>query len=755
MLTERLNRHNLFYYINHTQSEKLDPQDRTNALVGSIFIGVITAGLAQLGSLIYYSRFCQCCRVKTSSSLNINLPTPPPIPPHGPKLSSPPLPPAPEFLSEINRKNKQKTPTSNIKITHVLAQNIVGFIGFNKTDLHNLALVSKEWKAAVNSSSPIRCLSFVQQMRQKMQPEESQEAEPKVKEKLSKDWDHTYEENFSERAGMGNVYAKVDPDYAVLKQLLRGECDPKLLENKAFKYLITENVILLAKAASTHPEIMDLISSPDLKQTALGLAKYFRILSSQDRAKTEKADLSIFNKIALELQEALAELNVRTQTNKDVVFAVVESVYVGAGNINPIFLNDEDIAFSLVRQNGTNLKWVDAKFRKSWKFAWAALDNAGSALRYVDDSIKMNMTRDHLLAIAKKHPALLEVLPIYLQNDEEFFVAVVSENGDAIDAANEGMKKNERVALTALKNAKTGMAYRALDASLKSRKDILLAAIRKNMTDAVDETTFAWREDIDVALALVNNGYEGEDAYIIPHARAIIKAAKTLLGEAFDPNDLHSLVCNSTVMQTAAAQKPGVFLYMDASLWEDKIDGELRAAILTAIANEREVYSYVGSKLKKDITFVRDAYNENSTIDTYIEDIGLGLAMVNAEGYDTGGDNPSICREAEILIDAAKSVGVNDLQNLHGLLSNKAVMLAAAMKMSKMFKYIDVELWKDPEVIAAVLTAIAMYHNVYQDVTPELAKNIEFADKALKANKEVWSLLDTSFQIELKAKGKA
>jgi len=66
MNTERLSATNFFYYMNHPHSEDLDARDHTKCLVRSIALGIFTGGFFHLISFLYYSRFCKCCRVKSS-----------------------------------------------------------------------------------------------------------------------------------------------------------------------------------------------------------------------------------------------------------------------------------------------------------------------------------------------------------------------------------------------------------------------------------------------------------------------------------------------------------------------------------------------------------------------------------------------------------------------------------------------------------------------------------------------------------------
>ena len=105
-----------------------------------------------------------------------------------------------------------------------------------------------------------------------------------------------------------------------------------------------------------------------------------------------------------------------------------------------------------------------------------AVKEDGNALEYADESLKKD--KEIVMAAVKQDGYALQYADESLKKDREIVLAAVKQNCDALEYADESLKKNKEIVMAAVKQ--DGRALEYADESLKKNKEIVMAAVKQD-----------------------------------------------------------------------------------------------------------------------------------------------------------------------------------------------------------------------------------------------------------------------------------
>ncbi len=310
-------------------------------------------------------------------------------------------------------------------------------------------------------------------------------------------------------------------------------------------------------------------------------------------------------------------------------------------------------------------KYLPPDWSKNPRIAKVMMSQNGMALEDADESFKQD--KEIVLAAVKQNGEALKYASESLQKDKEIVLAAVKQKGWALLYASESLKKDKEIVLTAIRQY--GGALKHVDESFKEDKDIVLTAV-KQYGLALQYASESFIKDKEIVLTAIRR-----------HGRALKYADKRFKAD------------KDIVM--AAVQKNGkAIIYADEKLKTDK------KIVMTAIEQNAFALSFVDKQFKSNKQVVLEAVKED----------GLVLRYADEQ-----------------------------------LKSNKDIVLEAVKQDGMALQYASEQLKADQEV---VMVAINQNGLALQYADKQLQSNQEIALVAVRQNP--WALRNIINQPELK-----
>ena len=285
--------------------------------------------------------------------------------------------------------------------------------------------------------------------------------------------------------------------------------------------------------------------------------------------------------------------------------------------------------------------------------------------------------------------------------DRDEVLAAVKEDGNALEYADESLKKNKEIVMAAVKQDGRTLDY--ADESLKKNKDIVMAAVKQGGWETLDYADESLKKNKEIVMAAVKqNGWalQYADDSLKKDREIVLAAVKQNCG-ALDYAD-ESLKKDKGIVLAGVKQNGNALQDADESLKKDK------EIVMAAVKQDGRTLKYADKSLKKDRQIV--------------------LAAVKQNGYALQDADKSLKKDKEIVM-AALNKHYWSLEDLDKSLRNDKEVVMAALKFDDCdIRYADDNLKADREVVLAAL----------KKSNPNSSFSaLEFADESLKADREI------------------
>ena len=158
----------------------------------------------------------------------------------------------------------------------------------------------------------------------------------------------------------------------------------------------------------------------------------------------------------------------------------------------------------------------------------AAVSNDGSALDYADDVLKAD--REIVLAAVSNYGGALRYADAALKADRDVVLAAVSQNGNTLEYANKALKADREVVLAAVSN--NGKALKYANTDLKADRNVVLAAV-SDYGSALEFAGNTLKSDREIIIAAIKNEW-----FALYYAKLEDSLHVPVIDEIFGFNDI-------------------------------------------------------------------------------------------------------------------------------------------------------------------------------------------------------------------------
>ena len=382
-------------------------------------------------------------------------------------------------------------------------------------------------------------------------------------------------------------------------------------------------------------------------------------------------------------------------TDKNLILKSISNKYNVGFEEKPVYLTnelleDEDFVKRMLHLNGTMLKFLSDKQRKSKQLVEIAVKENGLALKYADRTLKND--REISWYAVQNSDSALAYLGVLMKYDKHLILEAVKNFGRSLEFTDKSFQKDKKVALEAVKN--DGWAFHYVDESLKNDKDILMAAL-KVYPSWLEGASYELRNDKEVVLTAVqSNGW------------ALKYASKRF------QNDRE-------VVLTAVKNLGSAIQFASDSLRKDK------EIVLAALTNDSSIVQFI------DLALILDLTPNKKIVELSKKEL---LDVLQNDGLLLRNTKESFPKDKEIVLTAVEQNGEALEFADESLKKDKEVVRAAINQNSSAFYFADESLLKDKEL---VLLALKNGGFSLQDADSTLLKNKEFMIKAIKIRPSV------------------
>jgi Domain of unknown function (DUF4116) len=209
-----------------------------------------------------------------------------------------------------------------------------------------------------------------------------------------------------------------------------------------------------------------------------------------------------------------------------------------------------------------------------------------------DGGKEHSATKEEVLVITKDDPETLETLGDARKN-KEIVMAAVTQDGYALEYADESFKKDKDVVMAAV--TQNGYALKYADESFKKDKDVVMAAVTYDHSTLQYADRSLKRDKEFVMAAVTQNGYALEYAdESLTKDKDVVIAAVTQDGRALFRGADESLTKDKDVVIAAVTQNGYVLESVDKSLRKDK------DVVMAAVTQNGYALEYADKSLRKD-----------------------------------------------------------------------------------------------------------------------------------------------------------
>jgi len=272
--------------------------------------------------------------------------------------------------------------------------------------------------------------------------------------------------------------------------------------------------------------------------------------------------------------------------------------------------NKKEIMMYLMKRKPLLLQKLSEILRKDKDVVFIAVSNDGLALNHAEN---FKDDKDVVIAAVKKNGCALMDASDNLKNDKEVVLEAFKTCDHAVLYISPEFKQNEEVILAAVKNH--GRAFQYVPKIFKDKKKIVLAAL-KTHSDAFLFVSERLKKDPEVILAVIDrNEYALKDAppELKANKETVIKAVKKFGKALFYASK--ELQEDEDVVKYAVSQDDILFQKVSENMRGNKI------VVLNAIHKNWENFQYASEEMKANIDVATVAINTNVSNLKYVPNI--------------------------------------------------------------------------------------------------------------------------------------
>ncbi len=363
-------------------------------------------------------------------------------------------------------------------------------------------------------------------------------------------------------------------------------------------------------------------------------------------------------------------------------------------------------------------KYLPPDWSKNPRIVKAMMSQNGMALEGADESFKQD--KEIVLAAVKQNGEALKYASESLQKDKEIVLAAVKQKGWALLYASESLKKDKEIVLTAIRQY--GGALKYVDESFKEDKDIVLTAV-KQYGLALQYASESFIKDKEIVLTAIRQ-----------HGRALKYADKRFKAD-------------KSIVLEALKKDLWVFQYVDERLKKDKeivlagmkLDHQLlldvgqnmnddKEIVMTAIQQDGIVLEYASRKLRADKEVVMAAVRQNGKALEYASeklkaDKEVVMAAVKQNPWALRYASAQLKADEEIVMSAVQKNGTVILYADKKLKADKNIVMAAIKQNVSILGSVDEQFTSNKQVVL--------------EAVKEDGLVLRYADEQLKSNKDI------------------
>jgi hypothetical protein len=222
----------------------------------------------------------------------------------------------------------------------------------------------------------------------------------------------------------------------------------------------------------------------------------------------------------------------RHRDDVEIVMAAVRLDYRALQHASSRLQDSAEVVQAAVQERASALEYASARLRDDYDLVVSVVRHDGRALRFASDRLRGD--RDVVLVAVLQQSEALEYASVHLRDDSELVLSAVSGNGYALRFASDRLRNDHDVVLEALRHdakalqhasaerrndrvlvlrmlaeiSQSGLALRYTSAELRSDRDVVLAAVRRNGT-ALDHACQIFLRDREVVLEAVRGDSHG------------------------------------------------------------------------------------------------------------------------------------------------------------------------------------------------------------------------------------------------------
>jgi len=221
--------------------------------------------------------------------------------------------------------------------------------------------------------------------------------------------------------------------------------------------------------------------------------------------------------------------------------------------------------------------------------------------------MKDNKDRNEVLAAVKEDGNALEYADESLKKDKEIVMAAVKQDGWALEYADESLKKDKEIVMAAVTQDEWCTPLFFADTSLKKDKEIVMVAVKTSGSKSLKNADDSLLKDKEIFMAAFK-----QDGFALDYADESLKKNKEIVmaavkqdGWALEYAD-ESLKKNKEIVMAAVKEDGNALEYADESLKKDK------EIVMAAVKQDGYALRFADESLKKNKEIVMAAVKEDS-----------------------------------------------------------------------------------------------------------------------------------------------
>ena len=248
-----------------------------------------------------------------------------------------------------------------------------------------------------------------------------------------------------------------------------------------------------------------------------------------------------------------------------------------------------------------------------------AVKGHSQAFEYIPDQWKSNPELIDILLNLKISSSSFKHLPVEFRDNKDIAIKAIDDDAGCFEYLTDRLRDDEELAIMAIKER--GMYLKYASDRIKAEKNIVTIAIEKggDIYSVIETIPVELKNDLEIAvhIASVDSRYIQNLSEEIRNNPQVIEACmrdrKYFSGECYQYFDsIYKNQRDITLRMSKGSNFP-----LDAAPDEFRNDKEI---VLNAIKNNANNFDSIGSILLSDMDFLKELYNHNEGIQSYMDD---------------------------------------------------------------------------------------------------------------------------------------